>query len=152
MGRLVCGHSYHVLCIKQWLSQKNTCPVCKTAASKNWNANSRHAVCVSKVKLANYDVVYSPLYIILLYTHDPSVASCIKKMRCFWPCSMELRILIPYFGWLQKVFAVSLGGAFGFCSVSTLLSVVCWSGTKINTQLFPPSQNKYTSHLSKIEL
>ncbi|AQK97634.1 putative E3 ubiquitin-protein ligase HIP1 [Zea mays] len=35
MGRLVCGHSYHVLCIKQWLSQKNTCPVCKTAVSKN---------------------------------------------------------------------------------------------------------------------
>ncbi|XP_066309444.1 probable E3 ubiquitin-protein ligase HIP1 [Miscanthus floridulus] len=35
MGRLDCGHSYHVYCIKQWLSQKNTCPVCKTAVSKN---------------------------------------------------------------------------------------------------------------------
>jgi len=34
MGRLECGHSYHVYCIKQWLSQKNTCPVCKTAVTK----------------------------------------------------------------------------------------------------------------------
>uniref|UniRef100_A0A0E0DUG9 RING-type E3 ubiquitin transferase n=1 Tax=Oryza meridionalis TaxID=40149 RepID=A0A0E0DUG9_9ORYZ len=33
-GRLICGHSYHVQCIKQWLSRKNTCPVCKTAVSK----------------------------------------------------------------------------------------------------------------------
>ncbi|XP_022994273.1 E3 ubiquitin-protein ligase MBR2-like isoform X1 [Cucurbita maxima] len=32
MGRLGCGHSYHIHCIKQWLAQKNTCPVCKTAA------------------------------------------------------------------------------------------------------------------------
>ncbi|OAY70594.1 E3 ubiquitin-protein ligase MBR2 [Ananas comosus] len=30
-GRLGCGHSYHVHCIKQWLSQKNACPLCKTA-------------------------------------------------------------------------------------------------------------------------
>ncbi|TVT99381.1 hypothetical protein EJB05_55269, partial [Eragrostis curvula] len=34
MGRLECGHSYHVYCIKKWLSQKNTCPVCKTAVTK----------------------------------------------------------------------------------------------------------------------
>jgi hypothetical protein len=34
MGRLDCGHSYHVYCIKQWLSQKNVCPVCKTAVTK----------------------------------------------------------------------------------------------------------------------
>lgn len=34
MGRLDCGHSYHVYCIKKWLSQKNTCPVCKTAVTK----------------------------------------------------------------------------------------------------------------------
>jgi hypothetical protein len=33
-GRLICGHSYHVQCIKQWLSRKNTCPVCKTVVSK----------------------------------------------------------------------------------------------------------------------
>uniref|UniRef100_A0A0D9WJE0 RING-type E3 ubiquitin transferase n=1 Tax=Leersia perrieri TaxID=77586 RepID=A0A0D9WJE0_9ORYZ len=33
-GKLICGHSYHVHCIKQWLSRKNTCPVCKTAVSK----------------------------------------------------------------------------------------------------------------------
>ncbi|KAF0926550.1 hypothetical protein E2562_026038 [Oryza meyeriana var. granulata] len=33
-GRLICGHTYHVQCIKQWLSRKNTCPVCKTAVSK----------------------------------------------------------------------------------------------------------------------
>ncbi|KAF7030307.1 hypothetical protein CFC21_041875 [Triticum aestivum] len=34
LGRLGCGHSYHVYCIKQWLSQKNVCPVCKTAVTK----------------------------------------------------------------------------------------------------------------------
>ncbi|CAA0815339.1 RING/U-box superfamily protein [Striga hermonthica] len=32
-GTLNCGHSFHVCCIKQWLGQKNTCPICKTAAS-----------------------------------------------------------------------------------------------------------------------
>ncbi|XP_016562794.1 uncharacterized protein LOC107861919 [Capsicum annuum] len=32
MGKLDCGHFYHIRCIKQWLSQKNSCPVCKTAA------------------------------------------------------------------------------------------------------------------------
>lgn len=31
-GKLKCGHLYHLYCIKQWLGQKNTCPVCKTAA------------------------------------------------------------------------------------------------------------------------
>lgn len=30
MGKLDCGHSYHIHCIKQWLVQKNACPVCKT--------------------------------------------------------------------------------------------------------------------------
>ncbi|XP_075661570.1 uncharacterized protein LOC142631311 isoform X2 [Castanea sativa] len=30
MGKLDCGHSYHLQCIKQWLAQKNCCPVCKT--------------------------------------------------------------------------------------------------------------------------
>jgi len=44
MGRLECGHSYHVYCIKQWLSQKNTCPVCKTAVTKTRNTNSRHVL------------------------------------------------------------------------------------------------------------
>ncbi|XVE58753.1 hypothetical protein DITRI_Ditri04bG0194400 [Diplodiscus trichospermus] len=33
MGKLYCGHSFHIQCIKQWLVQKNTCPVCKTEAS-----------------------------------------------------------------------------------------------------------------------
>ncbi|OMO49476.1 Zinc finger, RING-type [Corchorus olitorius] len=32
-GKLCCGHSFHIQCIKQWLVQKNTCPVCKTEAS-----------------------------------------------------------------------------------------------------------------------
>lgn len=32
MGKLNCGHSFHIQCIKQWLSQKNSCPVCKAAA------------------------------------------------------------------------------------------------------------------------
>ncbi|XP_037464020.1 probable E3 ubiquitin-protein ligase ZFP1 [Triticum dicoccoides] len=34
VGRLSCGHGYHVHCIKQWLSRKNACPLCKTAVSK----------------------------------------------------------------------------------------------------------------------
>jgi hypothetical protein len=34
IGKLVCGHNYHVHCIKQWLSRKNSCPVCKTVISK----------------------------------------------------------------------------------------------------------------------
>ncbi|KAK9684237.1 hypothetical protein RND81_10G195800 [Saponaria officinalis] len=33
MGKLECGHAYHLPCIKQWLAQKNTCPVCKAEAS-----------------------------------------------------------------------------------------------------------------------
>jgi hypothetical protein len=30
VGKLDCGHGFHIQCIKQWLGQKNTCPVCKT--------------------------------------------------------------------------------------------------------------------------
>ncbi|XP_022766143.1 uncharacterized protein LOC111311023 isoform X2 [Durio zibethinus] len=33
MGKLYCGHSFHIQCIKQWLMQKNICPVCKTDAA-----------------------------------------------------------------------------------------------------------------------
>ncbi|WOK92470.1 hypothetical protein Cni_G01161 [Canna indica] len=33
-GRLECGHSYHMCCIKQWLLLKNACPVCKTPVLK----------------------------------------------------------------------------------------------------------------------
>jgi hypothetical protein len=32
MVKLDCGHGFHLPCIKQWLEQKNACPVCKTAA------------------------------------------------------------------------------------------------------------------------
>ncbi|KAH7658413.1 Zinc finger RING/FYVE/PHD-type protein [Dioscorea alata] len=35
IGKLECGHSYHIYCIKQWLLQKNACPVCKTAVTKS---------------------------------------------------------------------------------------------------------------------
>ncbi|KAJ8536066.1 hypothetical protein K7X08_034467 [Anisodus acutangulus] len=35
MGKLDCGHFYHIRCIKQWLSQKNSCPICKSAAMSN---------------------------------------------------------------------------------------------------------------------
>uniref|UniRef100_A0ACD5TE58 Uncharacterized protein n=1 Tax=Avena sativa TaxID=4498 RepID=A0ACD5TE58_AVESA len=35
IGRLNCGHGYHVQCIKQWLSRKNACPICKIAVSKS---------------------------------------------------------------------------------------------------------------------
>lgn len=30
LGTLDCGHDFHTACIKQWLSQKNLCPICKT--------------------------------------------------------------------------------------------------------------------------
>ncbi|GLT48869.1 hypothetical protein SLA2020_224600 [Shorea laevis] len=33
MGKLYCGHSFHIQCIKQWLTHKKTCPVCKTEAT-----------------------------------------------------------------------------------------------------------------------
>ncbi|KAL5544873.1 hypothetical protein UlMin_008657 [Ulmus minor] len=32
MGKLHCGHSFHIECIRHWLAQKNTCPVCKVEA------------------------------------------------------------------------------------------------------------------------
>ncbi|KAG9156777.1 hypothetical protein Leryth_025457 [Lithospermum erythrorhizon] len=35
MGKLKCGHFYHIDCIKQWLVQKNCCPVCKTSAASH---------------------------------------------------------------------------------------------------------------------
>ncbi|XP_042500377.1 uncharacterized protein LOC122078462 [Macadamia integrifolia] len=33
VGKLDCGHSYHICCIKQWLLRKNACPVCKAVAA-----------------------------------------------------------------------------------------------------------------------
>ncbi|XP_057810687.1 E3 ubiquitin-protein ligase MBR2-like [Salvia miltiorrhiza] len=35
IGILECGHHHHVECIKQWLLQKNACPVCKSAALRD---------------------------------------------------------------------------------------------------------------------
>ncbi|XP_042375450.1 probable E3 ubiquitin-protein ligase HIP1 isoform X1 [Zingiber officinale] len=32
LGRLDCGHDFHYACIKQWLTIKNLCPICKTTA------------------------------------------------------------------------------------------------------------------------
>ncbi|XP_044508099.1 E3 ubiquitin-protein ligase MBR2-like [Mangifera indica] len=32
LGMLDCGHDFHNNCIKQWLMQKNLCPICKTTA------------------------------------------------------------------------------------------------------------------------
>ncbi|RVX21555.1 E3 ubiquitin-protein ligase MBR2 [Vitis vinifera] len=32
VGKLDCGHEYHVVCIKEWLSKKNSCPICKKTA------------------------------------------------------------------------------------------------------------------------
>ncbi|KAE8667756.1 putative Catalytic [Hibiscus syriacus] len=39
MGKLCCGHSFHIPCIKQWLLQKNACPVCKTEAKTSMLAS-----------------------------------------------------------------------------------------------------------------
>ncbi|KAG8389161.1 hypothetical protein BUALT_Bualt02G0200300 [Buddleja alternifolia] len=32
IGMLRCSHNYHAMCIKQWLQEKNICPLCKTTA------------------------------------------------------------------------------------------------------------------------
>ncbi|XP_042961825.1 E3 ubiquitin-protein ligase MBR2-like [Carya illinoinensis] len=32
LGKLDCGHAFHLDCIKQWLVQKNSCPICKLRA------------------------------------------------------------------------------------------------------------------------
>ncbi|XP_062206452.1 probable E3 ubiquitin-protein ligase ZFP1 isoform X2 [Phragmites australis] len=32
IGTLDCGHRYHAECVKQWLTVKNLCPICKTTA------------------------------------------------------------------------------------------------------------------------
>lgn len=32
IGGLHCRHEYHVECIKKWLQQNNSCPICKAAA------------------------------------------------------------------------------------------------------------------------
>lgn len=32
LGTLDCGHDFHTECVKQWLAQKNICPICKTTA------------------------------------------------------------------------------------------------------------------------
>lgn len=32
LGKLDCGHDFHHACIKQWLVQKNSCPICKKMA------------------------------------------------------------------------------------------------------------------------
>jgi E3 ubiquitin-protein ligase Arkadia len=32
VGALDCGHDFHTDCIKQWLKQKNICPICKMTA------------------------------------------------------------------------------------------------------------------------
>ncbi|XP_075656141.1 E3 ubiquitin-protein ligase MBR2-like isoform X2 [Castanea sativa] len=32
LGKLDCGHDFHHACIKQWLVQKNSCPICKKTA------------------------------------------------------------------------------------------------------------------------
>ncbi|PIN23699.1 hypothetical protein CDL12_03577 [Handroanthus impetiginosus] len=35
IGALHCGHHHHLQCIKQWLLQKNSCPVCKSPAMRD---------------------------------------------------------------------------------------------------------------------
>ncbi|KAM1089220.1 hypothetical protein ACFX19_017231 [Malus domestica] len=33
VGRLRCEHSFHIVCVNQWLRLKNWCPICKAAAA-----------------------------------------------------------------------------------------------------------------------
>ncbi|KAI3873722.1 hypothetical protein MKX03_029452 [Papaver bracteatum] len=33
VGKLRCDHRYHVVCVQQWLRQKNWCPICKAPAA-----------------------------------------------------------------------------------------------------------------------
>ncbi|KAL5977814.1 hypothetical protein ACLOJK_036837 [Asimina triloba] len=35
VGKLVCSHQYHVICIHQWLRLKNWCPICKAPVSQS---------------------------------------------------------------------------------------------------------------------
>ncbi|CAK9159456.1 unnamed protein product [Ilex paraguariensis] len=35
LGKLDCGHDFHFDCIKQWLMEKNSCPICKKTAMVN---------------------------------------------------------------------------------------------------------------------
>lgn len=35
LGKLECGHEFHHGCIKQWLQQKNSCPICKSTGFAN---------------------------------------------------------------------------------------------------------------------
>ncbi|KAJ8538097.1 hypothetical protein K7X08_014637 [Anisodus acutangulus] len=39
LGKLNCGHDFHTDCIKQWLMQKNLCPICKTTGL---NTSGKH--------------------------------------------------------------------------------------------------------------
>ncbi|KAF3433918.1 hypothetical protein FNV43_RR25021 [Rhamnella rubrinervis] len=32
VGKMNCGHDYHIICIRKWLLTKNTCPICKAPA------------------------------------------------------------------------------------------------------------------------
>lgn len=39
LGKLDCGHDFHTDCVKQWLMQKNLCPICKTTGL---NTSGKH--------------------------------------------------------------------------------------------------------------
>ncbi|CAN4092677.1 unnamed protein product [Withania somnifera] len=39
LGKLDCGHDFHRDCVKQWLMQKNLCPICKTTGL---NTSEKH--------------------------------------------------------------------------------------------------------------
>jgi hypothetical protein len=41
IGRLECGHDFHSQCIKEWLKQKNLCPICKTTGLNTANKPQR---------------------------------------------------------------------------------------------------------------
>ncbi|KAJ7966049.1 E3 ubiquitin-protein ligase arkadia [Quillaja saponaria] len=40
MGSLQCDHSYHHVCIRQWLQLKNWCPICKASAAPSLSSSS----------------------------------------------------------------------------------------------------------------
>lgn len=60
VGSLVCGHEYHVDCIKKWLSRKTFCPICKAEAFPTQNPCTGN----SRITHAEIPVLISLLFLV----------------------------------------------------------------------------------------